>query len=313
MHHEIPYRMVAAIGAIMIILSPVLADPGGDDPYADEWIAYDPGENAAKGYTNPDVVRGSPERFTGEGIFPGVVSAFNPAFGTDEILSIGRGGHIIVSFDTPVTDDPANPFGLDLLIFGNTGFIDANWPNGVVGGLFGNDGGFIEVSIDGVDWFPVKAIQADGLFPTIGYLDSGPYDDQPGSELTDFTLPVDPSLALGDFLGLNNNETLDLYGGSGGGVGIDLAEVGLDAISFVRVFVPDDAQGNVEIDAFSDVAPAFDPADLDMDGSVGVKDLLILLGSWGPCPDPPADCPADFDTSGDVGVKDLLFLLGAWG
>ena len=91
MHHQIPYRMVAAIGAIMIILSPVLADPGGDDPYADEWIAYDPGENAAKGYTNPDVVRGSPERFTGEGIFPGVVSAFNPAFGTDEILSIGRG------------------------------------------------------------------------------------------------------------------------------------------------------------------------------------------------------------------------------
>ena len=313
MHHQIPYRMVAAIGAIMIILSPVLADPGGDDPYADEWIAYDPGENAAKGYTNPDVVLGSPERFTGEGIFPGVVSAFNPAFGTDEILSIGRGGYIIVSFDTPVTDDPANPFGLDLLIFGNTGFIDANLPNGVVGGIFGNDGGFIEVSIDGVDWIPVAGIQADGLFPTIGYLDSGPYDNRPGSKLTDFTLPVDPGLALGDFLGLNNNEILDLYGGSGGGVGIDLAEVGLDAISFVRVFVPDDAPGNVEIDAFSDVAPAFDPADLDMDGSVGVKDLLILLGSWGPCPDPPADCPADFDTSGDVGVKDLLFLLGAWG
>ncbi len=50
-----------------------------------------------------------------------------------------------------------------------------------------------------------------------------------------------------------------------------------------------------------------------MDGSVGVKDLLILLGFWGPCPDLPAECPADFDDSGDVGVKDLLFLLGAWG
>ncbi len=96
-------------------------------------------------------------------------------------------------------------------------------------------------------------------------------------------------------------------------MGVDLAEVGLDAIIFVRVFVPDDAQGNVEIDAFSDVAALYDPADLDMDGSVGVKDLLILLGSWGPCPDPPADCPADFDASGDVGVKDLLILLGAWG
>ena len=28
---------------------------------------------------------------------------------------------------------------------------------------------------------------------------------------------------------------------------------------------------------------------------------------------PGAPCPADFDNSGDVGVKDLLFLLGAWG
>ena len=54
------------------------------------------------------------------------------------------------------------------------------------------------------------------------------------------------------------------------------------------------------------------PADLDGDGSVGVPDLLSLLGSWGPCP-PKGDCPADFDTSGDVGVKDLLLLLGAWG
>ena len=54
------------------------------------------------------------------------------------------------------------------------------------------------------------------------------------------------------------------------------------------------------------------PGDLDASGDVGVKDLLILLGAWGPCP-PKEDCPADFDDSGDVGVKDLLVLLGAWG
>ena len=54
------------------------------------------------------------------------------------------------------------------------------------------------------------------------------------------------------------------------------------------------------------------PADLVVDGDVGVKDLLFLLGAWGPCPKK-GDCLADFDNSGDVGVKDLLFLLGAWG
>ena len=52
--------------------------------------------------------------------------------------------------------------------------------------------------------------------------------------------------------------------------------------------------------------------DLDASGDIGVKDLLILLGEWGPCPKK-GDCPADFDNSGDVGVKDLLTLLGNWG
>ena len=54
------------------------------------------------------------------------------------------------------------------------------------------------------------------------------------------------------------------------------------------------------------------PADLDRSGDVGVKDLLFLLGTWGPCPKK-GDCSADFDFDGDIGVKDLLFLLGAWG
>ena len=55
--------------------------------------------------------------------------------------------------------------------------------------------------------------------------------------------------------------------------------------------------------------------DLDGDGSIGVKDLLILLGSWGPCADCklPGDCPADLDDDCTVGVKDLLILLGNWG
>ncbi len=54
------------------------------------------------------------------------------------------------------------------------------------------------------------------------------------------------------------------------------------------------------------------PWDLDGSGDVGVKDLLFLLGAWGPCPKK-GDCLADFDNTGDVGVKDLLVLLGAWG
>ncbi|MCH8053903.1 MAG: hypothetical protein IH895_07575, partial [Planctomycetes bacterium] len=48
-------------------------------------------------------------------------------------------------------------------------------------------------------------------------------------------------------------------------------------------------------------------------------DLAVLLGSWGPCPDPcvpeePSEtCPADLDPNCDVGAFDLALLLGAWG
>ena len=54
------------------------------------------------------------------------------------------------------------------------------------------------------------------------------------------------------------------------------------------------------------------PGDLDGDGLVGILDLLLMLGAWGPCPDPPASCPADVDRDGTVGVLDLLIVLAGW-
>ncbi len=53
--------------------------------------------------------------------------------------------------------------------------------------------------------------------------------------------------------------------------------------------------------------------DLDEDGVVGVTDLLILLGNWGPCLDGAAACPGDINNDGNVDVTDLLLLLGHWG
>jgi hypothetical protein len=51
------------------------------------------------------------------------------------------------------------------------------------------------------------------------------------------------------------------------------------------------------------------PGDLDGDGTVGVDDLLILLGAWGPC----SGCPADINGDGTVGVDDLLIMLANFG
>ena len=54
--------------------------------------------------------------------------------------------------------------------------------------------------------------------------------------------------------------------------------------------------------------------DIDGDGTVGILDFLILLGSWGPCGAPcPPSCPADLDGDCTVGIVDFLILLGNWG
>ena len=56
--------------------------------------------------------------------------------------------------------------------------------------------------------------------------------------------------------------------------------------------------------------------DLDGDGTIGIGDMLILLGIWGQCPDPPdpeLSCEGDFDDDANVGITDFLILLGYWG
>ncbi|MCH8314609.1 MAG: S8 family serine peptidase [Planctomycetes bacterium] len=71
--------------------------------------------------------------------------------------------------------------------------------------------------------------------------------------------------------------------------------------------------GRIDIGAAVSLGPpAPTLGDIDNDGSVGVKDLLSLLGSWGPC-NSCHFCPADLDSDCQVGVTDLLILLGNWG
>lgn len=53
--------------------------------------------------------------------------------------------------------------------------------------------------------------------------------------------------------------------------------------------------------------------DLDGDAAVGIGDVLILFGAWGPCPAETDPCPADLDLDGIVGINDFVILLGNWG
>ena len=275
-----------------------------ESPYAAAVVSYVPGLGAAAGYTNPLVALGSPERFTGDGFLPEAVTPFQPPFLSTEIVSIGMGGSLVLTFDHDVSDDPRNPFGIDLLVFGNAFCSDAAAPSGVVNAFFA-EGGTISVSLDGSAWTTVPGLAADGPFPTLGYLDVLPYATTPGSQPTDFTRPVDPAKAE-LLVGADWGTLIEAYDGAGGGAGIDLGALGLRAIRFVRIDGPATFGLSPEIDAVADVHPAANPADLDADGTVGAADLAILLGAWG------GSGPADLDHDGTVSAGDLAILLGSW-
>jgi hypothetical protein len=281
-----------------------------DDPFADSVVVYDQGIGATLGYTMPETTLGAPERFTGERFLPGAVTPFFPAFMPNEIVSIGAGGSQVLKFDTPVTDDPNNPYGIDLLIFGNSGFVDSSTAEGTVTGMLGPEGGLIEVSTDGVTWHAVDGIQADGLFPTMGYSDVSAYSEQPGFSPSVMTRPVDPRLTLNDFLNLSADEVCTLYRGSGGGAGIDLADVELQAISYIRISVPLEAVTVPEVDAVADVHPRR-PGDVNDDGQVDLIDFSELLIGWGPSS--PGGIPADFNLDGSIDLADFSIMLINWG
>jgi hypothetical protein len=116
------------------------------NPWADGVLQFDEGIGGSPGYNIAESVLGEPSRFTGEDIWPGVVSPFNAPWLAEEIVSIGSGGSIVITFDEHIENHPNNPWGVDFIMFGNTGFIDNAYPTGIVGGVFSDDGGLIEVS-----------------------------------------------------------------------------------------------------------------------------------------------------------------------
>ncbi len=237
---------------LLCLVSVVCAHASGAENFAGHVVSYTAGIGADPTYADPAAALGSPTRFTGVQFgFAGAVTPFNPPFDPGDIVSIGRGGSLVVSFDQAITNDASHRFGIDLLVFGNAFFIDNSYPSGIVGGTFGRIGD-IAVSSDGQNWTNVTAAAMGPLFPTLGYSDlSSPYAGAPGSVLTDFTRAVDPGF---DPMGHTFAEIVAAYDGSGGGQGIDIGALGLTSISYIRV---SNSGAPVSIDAFSGVpAPA---------------------------------------------------------
>jgi hypothetical protein len=297
-------RMIAACFSVALASMTSIADT---PRCATTVVRYTAGSGAGGAYQNPASALGPPTRFTGVGIEPGAVTPFRPAFMPTEIVSIGRGGELVLAFDEPIVDDASHPFGVDLIVYGNAMCGDIAYPGGVAGWVFA-EGGSIDLSIDGLTWITVPNATADGGLPTLGWTDVAPYSTAAGTQPTDPALPIDPQVNADSIAGMSWQELLAVYGNSAGGTRIDLADAGIASARFIRIRVAADAASVPEVDAVVAVRGARMLGDMNHDQRVNGEDLGMLLGAWGPC----ANCPADFNRDGHVGGSDLGLLLGNW-
>jgi hypothetical protein len=258
--------------------------------YAAGVVSYDPGTTPTSGFTTAAAALGSPERLTGEGSFPSVVSPFSPSYLSNEIVSIGEGGHVTLRLTNYATPQASGP---EIGVFSNVGLVDVSYPNGLAGtpaATFGPpDSALVDVSADGTNWVSLGSVTFD--VPANGYTDlSNPFSDIAGNTPSDFQRAFTGDLT--SFSGLRYFDTsgpdmLELLAGSGGGKWLDISATGLTQVGYVRFSVTNDmdtmSRLNFELDAVSIAHAAMggavvpEPAAIKVAGGCAALALLVQL------------------------------------
>ncbi|HKW30246.1 MAG TPA: PEP-CTERM sorting domain-containing protein [Verrucomicrobiae bacterium] len=212
---------------------------------------YTEGSGVIAGYNDPTAALGGPSTETADPTYGNSpVDPFDAPYLSSQIVGVGTGGSVTLQFNTPIQNNPGNPFGVDFIIFGHAGFIeDFSTGTAVDGSLYtgGTSDVRVSVSTDGTTFYtlnPALTPQVDGLFPTDG--SGNPF------------LPVNPALTAADFAGQDLAGIRALYNGSAGGAGFSLAwatdangqSVSLSSVNYVRLTVLNDGTA-AYVDAIS--------------------------------------------------------------
>ncbi|MHC4696315.1 MAG: hypothetical protein ACYTFA_06205 [Planctomycetota bacterium] len=310
-------------GVVVLLGSFLLPNPAAGDPWADEVVDAAAALDGTELYNDPLSVLGMPATtfydnfFTFQQFYVSLAAGpFNldAPDGDKLITTINAGQYIKVRFDGPVEDDPRNPFGIDLIVFGNSFLVGSGLLTSttdmethyLTSGIFPE---FVTVAVSptGVGdpqthpehWHVYDSGPfADSLYPTNAYLwDREAHD---WGDPLDFTTPVDPSRQLTDFAGHSVADAIDMYECSAGGTGYDLSESGFDSITYVYL-----TSTGGEVDALSDVFSSL--GDFDRDGDVDLRDLAQFQNCFYPEREVPFPCgcrSADFDGGLEVDLTD---------
>lgn len=264
--------------------APAAPTPAAANPFGFSVVASN-GPFGAELYNDPASLLGQPTTDFFDPFSSGTkerrVKIVEPPFNLDVtqtdklITTLNQGSSITVQFEQPIFDDPGNPYGIDLLVFGNAFYAAA----GAV-----NESNLDSVNLAGGGFFePLKVSVSPGYAGAEGQIagepstwdwylyDDGPYADTGfptqayhwdrensrwSDQMMDFTKPVNPVFAA-EFEqgGMSIADAIGLYDGSGGGTGFDLAPSGFDSIQYVRVEGMSGFSGG-EVDAIAAVRPA---------------------------------------------------------
>jgi hypothetical protein len=173
---------------------------------------------------------------------------------------------ITVQMGRPVTHNPGNPYGIDLIVYGNSFFTatgsdpaandGTNLSTYDLGAVYGHPL-IVSVSPDGVNWYTYPEVSTLLPFQAFQWNDA---TQSSTTNLLDFNQPVNPSVAAGALAGgySTASQVLDAYGGAAGGTGFSLAGTGFPSIDYVRVSSGTD--GYAVVDAIAAVDPVPEPA-----------------------------------------------------
>ncbi len=118
MKHAVLVAILGALAAFAHAVPADRADP--ENPFATSVVSFDP----------------APGQWVNEPLYSDATRALGWPYGdtpsqpnNDSLVSLGGfGGSITLAFDHTVLDDPANPFGLDAIVYGNSFWVTGN-PN----------------------------------------------------------------------------------------------------------------------------------------------------------------------------------------
>lgn len=196
--------------------------------FADQVVSFTPGTGQTQ-YLNPQAVLGEPGPLVETPPYPPTVfSLFSGHYEDNEMTRVAPGGSLTLRLSNYVSILPGVP---EIGVFEGIFFTGSSTINGAVG----TGSSLVEVSEDGQNWYSLNSGQPIVFDMAATYfLNSGPFDSAvpENPSYADFGKPFLGSAA--DFIGKTYSEAVAALGGSAGGTWLDLDEVPLSQVGFIR-------------------------------------------------------------------------------